>query len=48
MSGSGGKFKASWKLPQFIVPNTKGDKFVHCKQCSSHFSVAHGGLNDVT
>ena len=23
-SGSGGKFKASWKLPQFITPSTKG------------------------
>ena len=25
-SGPGGKFKASWKLPQFITASTKGDK----------------------
>ena len=47
-SGPGGKFKASWKLPQFITASTKGDKFVHCKLCRSHFSVAHGGFNDAT
>ena len=46
--GSGGKFMASWKLPRFITPSTKGDKFVHCKLYRSHFSVAHGGFNDVT
>ena len=25
-SGPGGKFKASWKLPQFITASTKGDQ----------------------
>ena len=40
--------EASWKLPQFITASTKGDRFVHCKLCRSHFSVAHGGFNDVT
>ena len=47
-SGSGGKFKASLKLPQFITPSTKEDKFVHCELCRSRFSVAHGGFSDVT
>ena len=47
-SDSGGRFKASWKLLQFITASTKGDKFVHCKLCCNHFSVAHGGFNDVT
>lgn len=38
-SDPGGKFKASWKLPQFITASTKGkgDKFVHCKLCGSHY-----------
>ena len=35
-------------MPQFITLSTKRDKFVHCKLCRSHFSVADGGFNDVT
>ena len=31
-----------------FTASTQGDKFVHCKLCRSHFSVAHGGFNDVT
>ena len=29
-SGPGGKFKASWKLPQFITASTKGDQIIVC------------------
>ena len=31
-SGPGGKFKASWKLPQFITASTMGDQMqlLHC------------------
>ena len=42
-----GKFKYTWKLPKFITYSNKGNTFVHCKLCTSHFSVSHGGINDV-
>ena len=51
-SGSGrggrgtGRFKKSWKFP-FINASTRGRRFSYCKLCNSHFSVAHGGVNDV-
>lgn len=38
------KFKRGWTLPQHISSSSKGD---YCRLCSSHFSVAHGGFNDV-
>ena len=41
------KFKRSWTLPQHISSSSKGDTFAYCRLCSSHFSVAHGGFNDV-
>ena len=43
-----GKFKTSWKLPPYVTQSTRGDKYAYCKLCSSHFSVSHGGYNDVT
>ena len=45
---AGGKFKASWKLPDGIITSSKGDQYAHCKLCKSDFSVAHGGFNDIT
>ena len=41
------KFKRSWSLPQHITFSSKGDSFAYCRLCSSHFSVSHGGFNDV-
>ena len=35
-----------WKFP-FINASTRGRRFSYCKLCNSHFSVAHGGVNDV-
>ena len=43
-----GKFKSSWKLPEGITASSKGDRYAYCKLCSSHFGVAHGGLNDLS
>ncbi len=42
------KFKASWKLPVGILASSKKEHHAHCTLCNSHFSVAHGGFNDVT
>lgn len=44
----GGRFKASWTLPPHIEASTKGDKFANCRLCNSHFSVSHGGFNNIT
>ena len=44
----GGKFKASWTLPPHIEVSKKGDKYARCRVCNSHFSVSHGGFNDIT
>ena len=41
------KFKRSWSLPQHITFSSKGDSFAYCRLCSSHFSVSHGGFNNV-
>ena len=41
------KFKRGWTLPKHISSSCKGDTFAYCRLCSSHFSVAHGGFNDV-
>ncbi len=41
------KFKSNWTLPKFITASNKGSRYVYCKLCSSHFGVAHGGINDV-
>ena len=30
-----------------IKKSTKGDSFVLCTYCNEHFSIAHGGKNDV-
>ena len=46
ISGTG-HFKSSWSLPQFITSSTKGTKFAYCKLCYCHFSVSHGGINDI-
>ena len=32
---AGGKFKASWKLPDGIMASSKGDQYAHCKFCKS-------------
>jgi hypothetical protein len=45
---AGGKFRASWKLSVGITASSKGSQYAHCKLCMSDFSVAHGGLNDIT
>ena len=42
-----GKFKHSWNLPPYICESSKGSMFAYCQLCSSHFTVSHGGLNDV-
>ena len=44
----GGKFKKSWKLPDGIIASARGDGYAYCKLCMSHFSVVHGGFNDVS
>ena len=44
----GGMFRSSWDLPPYIAESTKGEKFAFCKLCNSHFSVSHGGFNDIT
>lgn len=31
----GGKFKATWKLPDGIIASSKGDQYAHCKLCKS-------------
>ena len=40
-------FKRGWTLPQHISSSSNGDTFAYCRLCSSHFSVAHGGFNNV-
>ena len=45
---AGGKLKRSWKLPPGLCASTKGDTYAYCKFCRSHFTVAHGGFNDVS
>ena len=42
------KFNAAWTL-QFncIVKSEKGEHYVFCRICKSHFSVAHSGKYDV-
>ena len=45
---NGGRFRPSWKLPDGIVASTKGERYAYCKLCMSHFSLLHGGLNDVS
>ena len=45
---SGGRFRPSWKLPDGIVASSKGDRYTYCKLYMSHFSLLHGGLNDVS
>ena len=46
-SSSHAKFKPSWKLPLYITSSSKGNKYAYCKLCSSHFTVSHGGFNDL-
>ena len=41
------KFKHSWSLPAHISPSSKGASFAYCRLCSSHFSISHGGFNDI-
>ncbi len=43
-----GRFRPSWKLPDGIVASSKGDRYTYCKLYMSHFSLLHGGLNDVS
>ena len=42
------KFQTHWSLPPHIASSSKGNTYAYCQLCSSHFSVSHGGYNDVT
>ena len=44
---SGGKFKHSWNLPKFISSSSKGARYAYCQLCAKHFTVSHGGINDI-
>ena len=44
---SAGKFKYNWSLPSHICSSSKGSRFAYCKLCAKHFTVSHGGYNDV-
>ena len=41
------KFKSSWSLPPQITTSLKENTFAYCRLCYSHFSVSHGGLNNI-
>ena len=40
-------FRFSWTLPENITSSAKSNKFVYCKLCLNHFSITHGGINDI-
>ena len=42
------RFMSTWTLPPGITASTRGPSFAYCRLCQDHFSVAHGGFNDVT
>ena len=42
------KFQTEWiKEYDFLTKSDKGECYTFCTVCSIHFSVAHGGRNDV-
>lgn len=42
------KYQKSWEEEFSVIKkSTKGDSFVLCTYCNEHFSIAHGGKNDV-
>ena len=44
---SAGRFKHNWSLPRHIASSYKGCRFAYCRLCDKHFTVSHGGFNDV-
>ena len=44
---SAGRFKHNWSLPRHIASGSKGCRFAYCRLCDKHFTVSHGGFNDV-
>ena len=42
-----GKFRTSWKLPEYITASKRGNTCVYCKLCVSDFNITHSGLNDI-
>ena len=43
----GGELKHNWTLLTNISSCSKRSRFVYCKLCAKHFTVSHGGMNDI-
>lgn len=41
------KYQKAWEEEFSGIKSTKGDSFILCTYCNEHFSIAHGGKNDV-
>lgn len=42
------KFQEKWKIEFDCITNSdKGESYVYCTVCNSHFGITYGGKNDV-
>ena len=45
---SGSNFNAEYtRTFDWVMPSSRGKQQAYCKVCSKHFSVSHGGIDDV-